>query len=346
MPNFKFKSVLVTGAAGFIGCNFVRKILKKNPELKIISFDLLTYAGSKKNLEDILNNPNYLNHCFIQGDICDGNKIKEILEKFEIDLIVHFAAESHVDNSILGPEIFIKTNVLGTFNLLECARQYWLEQKHWDKDQCRFHHVSTDEVFGALNKTDPGFNEQTPYAPNSPYSASKASSDHLVRAYAHTYGLPVTLSNCSNNFGPYQHAEKLIPVVIKSCVDQKNIPIYGDGSNIRDWLFVEDHCEAIEKILISGIPGESYNIGGNCELSNLDLVKKICDQMDVLMPEQAPHRNLISFVKDRQGHDWRYAIDSSKIKNQLGWEASNNFDQMLRVTLKRFLENKEKYAHS
>ncbi len=337
MADFKFKSVLVTGAAGFIGCNFVRKILKKNPEIKVISFDLLTYAGSRKNLEDILNSSNYPNHIFIQGDICDGDKIKEILEQFEIDLIVHFAAESHVDNSISGPEIFIKTNVLGTFNLLECARQYWLEKKHWNQDQCRFHHVSTDEVFGSLNKTDPGFNERTPYAPNSPYSASKASSDHLVRAYSHTYGLPVTISNCSNNFGPYQHAEKLIPVVIKSCVDQKNIPIYGDGSNIRDWLFVEDHCEAIERILISGIPGESYNIGGNCELSNLDLVKKICDQMDVLIPEQAPHRNLISFVKDRQGHDWRYAIDSSKIKNQLGWEANHNFDQMLARTLKYYL---------
>ena len=341
MVNFKFKSVLVTGAAGFIGSNFVIRLLNKHPNLKLISLDKLTYAGSLKNIEPVLNHPNYPNHVFIQGDIADQDLIYKLLREYEINTIVHFAAESHVDNSILGPEVFLKTNIFGTFNLLEQARIYWLEEKKWNnteiKTRCRFHHVSTDEVFGSLGPKDPSFTEKTAYAPNSPYAASKASSDHWVRAYCHTYGLPVSLSNCSNNFGPRQHAEKLIPTVIKACLEGKNIPVYGDGSNIRDWLFVEDHCEAIEKILTEGLVGESYNIGGDCEISNLELVKKICDLMDCFNPKGSPHQKLISFVKDRLGHDWRYAIDGSKIKAELGWKPDKNFENNLAKTLQYYL---------
>lgn len=327
------KNMLVTGSAGFIGSCFVRLMLLRYPELKIISLDKLTYAGNLKNLENL---PNAEYHTFIQGDILDACLIANILGKYNIDTIVHFAAESHVDNSIKGPQQFVETNVLGTFHLLEQARLYWQDEKKWDKAQCRFHHISTDEVYGSLNPMDPAFTEHTPYAPNSPYSASKAGSDHLVRAYFHTYNLPVTISNCSNNYGPNQHAEKLIPVVIRACLEQKSIPVYGDGKNIRDWLYVDDHCDAIDLILQKGVVGETYNIGGHNEVDNLTLVKMICDIMDNLAPQYAPHAKLLKFVTDRKGHDRRYAINNEKIV-KLGWKNAHDFTTALEKTVKNFI---------
>jgi len=322
MKNYKAKTLLVTGGAGFIGSNFVRHMLRKYDDIRIINYDKLTYAGSLKNLEE-LPNSNY--HHFIQGDICDTAQLSKILRQYNIDTVVHFAAESHVDRSIENPTDFIQTNVVGTLILLEAAKQFWLAEKKWGTNECRFHHISTDEVFGSLGPNDPAFNEQSAYKPNSPYSASKASSDHLVRAFFHTYGLPVTLSHCSNNYGPYQHAEKFIPTVIKACKEWKTIPLYGDGSNIRDWLHVEDHCHAIELILQRGTLGESYTIGGNNELSNAEVVNGICDLMDELNPKGESHRSLINFVEDRAGHDWRYAINNHKISTELNWEAKIPF---------------------
>ena len=330
------KNMLVTGSAGFIGSCFVRLMLSRYPTLKIYSLDKLTYAGNLKNLDDL---PNPHNHLFIQGDIVDAALIANLLRKHEIDTLVHFAAESHVDNSITGPQQFIETNVLGTFHLLEQARLYWLEEKKWGKGSCRFHHVSTDEVYGSLSPTDPAFTETTAYAPNSPYSASKAGSDHLVRAYFHTYQLPVTISNCSNNYGPNQHAEKLIPVVIQSCLDQKAIPVYGDGKNIRDWLYVEDHCDAIDLILQKGMLGEMYNIGGHNEVDNLTLVNMICHIMDENYPKNAPHKNLLRFVTDRKGHDKRYAINNEKIV-KLGWKNQHGFKEALTSTVQSFCNKK------
>lgn len=327
---FRPKNILVTGAAGFIGCNFVRYMLSRYPDIKIISFDKLTYAGNIENLSDVLHLPN---HHFVKGDICDQALVLKTLREFEVDTIVHFAAESHVDNSIAGPEVFVTTNVLGTFHLLEAARRYWQAEKGWGEHKCRFHHISTDEVYGTLTKEESAFTEETKYAPNSPYSASKAGSDHLVRAYYHTYKLPVTTSNCSNNYGPYQHPEKLIPTVIRCCIEQKPIPVYGDGSNIRDWLYVEDHVAAIDLILRKGKVSEVYNIGGENEVDNLTLVKRICQLMDEVKPELAPHESLITFVEDRKGHDWRYAIDASKVKEELSWEPSQKFTDMLKQTL-------------
>lgn len=326
--------MLVTGSAGFIGSCFVRMMLSRYPELKIYSLDKLTYAGNLKNLEN-LENPK--NHLFFHDDILNEKCVSDILRKHDIDTIVHFAAESHVDNSIANPKQFIETNILGTFNLLECARKIWLDEKKWDQDQCRFHHISTDEVYGSLNSTDPAFTESTAYAPNSPYSASKAGSDHLARAYFHTYQLPVTISNCSNNFGSAQHAEKFIPVIVKSCLDQKNIPVYGDGKNIRDWLYVEDHCDAIDVILRTGALGECYNIGGNNELDNLTLVKMICKIMDAEFPNNAPHENLIHYVTDRKGHDRRYAIDNHKIQSELHWKPAHSFSDALKHTVRAYL---------
>jgi len=261
-----------------------------------------------------------------------------LLRAHNIDCIVHFAAESHVDNSISGPEIFIKTNVMGTYTLLESARHYWLGEQDWDASQCRFHHVSTDEVYGTLGKQDAAFSEQTPYAPNSPYSASKAGSDHLARAWFHTYGLPVTTSNCSNNYGAYQHNEKLIPTIIRHCVNQSPIPVYGTGENIRDWLYVEDHCSGIDAVLRRGELGETYNIGGCNEWENLAVVKYICSLMDEHVPEHAPHADLISFVTDRAGHDWRYAIDATKISSALDWQPSETFETGIRKTVVWYLE--------
>lgn len=317
------KKILVTGGAGFIGSNYIRHILSIDENIFVVNLDKLTYAGSKNNLKNL---PDDKRHKFVEGNIADAECVDNILREFDIDTVVHFAAESHVDRSIINPEEFIETNLLGTFTLLECCRQHWLEKKNLDETQCRFHHISTDEVFGTLKPEDPAFSETTAYAPNSPYSASKAGSDHLARAYLHTYKLPVTMSNCSNNYGPYQHGEKLIPTIIRSCVKQEPIPVYGDGSNIRDWLYVEDHCEAIHQIVCHAQTGESYNVGGNMELANIDLVRKICSIMDNKNPENAPHENLISFVTDRAGHDWRYAINSSKIKQDLNWQAKTNLE--------------------
>jgi dTDP-glucose 4,6-dehydratase len=327
---YQYKNMLVTGSAGFIGSCFVRMMLGKYVDLKIVSLDKLTYSGNMHNLDSL---PNHHNHTFIQGDILNDQLVSHILREYQIDTIVHFAAESHVDNSILNPKAFVETNVMGTFVLLECARQYWLTEKKWDENQCRFHHVSTDEVYGSLHSDDPAFTETTPYAPNSPYSASKAGSDHVVRAYFHTYQLPVTTSHCSNNYGPYQHSEKFIPVVIQSCLIGKKIPIYGNGTNIRDWLYVEDHCDAIDSILKMGRLGESYNIGGKNELDNLSLVSLITDIMDELHPENAPHSQLISFVKDRKGHDKRYAIDNQKIQTELTWQPKTEFKTALTETI-------------
>lgn len=331
---FMPKNILATGTAGFIGCNFVRYMLKTHKNIKIVSLDKLTYAGNKDNLNDL---PDANRHVFVQGDICDRVLVTKIMQEHAIDTIVHFAAESHVDRSIEGPEAFITTNIVGTFTLLDVAKKHWLEEKHFDENTCRFHHVSTDEVYGELSFDDPAFSETTPYAPSSPYSASKASSDHLVRAYGRTYKLPITISNCSNNYGPYQHNEKLIPTVIRCCIEQKNIPVYGNGSNIRDWLFVEDHCSAIDTILHKGQIGETYNIGGNCEKNNLELVKTICEVMDKKIPNHAPHTNLITFVTDRKGHDWRYAIDNSKITGNLGWVPAYTFNDGLLATIEYYL---------
>lgn len=328
--SYQFKNIFITGAAGFIGCNFVRKLLADYGDINVISYDKLTYAGNKNNLIGVMQDPR---HHFIQGDILDATHIAQQLRKHDVDTIVHFAAESHVDNSIAHPQQFIETNVLGTYHLLEQARQYWLAEKKWGNDRCRFHHISTDEVYGSLTKDAAGFNEKTAYAPNSPYSATKAGSDHLVRAYHHTYHLPVTLSNCSNNYGPYQHAEKLIPTVIHSLMNREPIPVYGDGSNIRDWLFVEDHCEAILAILKKGRVGEVYNVGGNNEVANLDLVTLLCDLYDRHCGG-VDSRSFIQFVKDRPGHDWRYSIDSNKIFKELGWHPQQNFEEGLLKTLR------------
>ena len=346
MSEFKPKNILVTGGAGFIGCNYVRYMLANHPDVLIVNLDLLTYAGSLDNLKGL---PDESRHTFVQGDICDRELIDLLLREHEIDTIVHFAAESHVDNSISGPEVFVKTNVMGTFTLLEAARQYWMnelgERRKEEGDDLphaspltphrsfRFHHISTDEVYGTLDVDDPAFSEATPYAPNSPYSASKAGSDHLVRAYFHTYGMPVTTSNCSNNYGPYQHSEKLIPTIIRNCLNKSPIPVYGDGSNIRDWLYVEDHCSGIDAVIRKGKPGEVYNIGGINEWANINIVRCICSLMDELNTQNTPHDHLISFVTDRPGHDWRYAIDASKMAEKLAWQPAETFETGIKKTV-------------
>lgn len=329
------KNVLVTGAAGFIGSIFVHYLLKNDANVKIISYDKLTYAGNLQNLENL---PDATRHYFVQGDICDAELVAKTLREHKIDTIVHFAAESHVDRSITGPAAFIETNIVGTFTLLEAARKFWLDEQKLNDSQCRFHHISTDEVYGELGPKDHPFTEDTPYMPSSPYSASKASSDHLVRAYCRTYKLPVTLSNCSNNYGPHQHPEKLIPTVIRSCMQQKPIPVYGNGSNIRDWLYVEDHCSAITAILYRGKVGETYNIGGNAEKDNLSLVKLICGIMDQKRPQAKSHEELISFVTDRPGHDWRYAIDNSKICSSLNWQPYYDINLGIDATVNYYIK--------
>ena len=334
---FRFKKILVTGAAGFIGSNFVRNMLEKYDDLKIVSYDKLTYAGSLTNLKNLRNDHN---HTFIHADINDSEKIKDTLIHHQIDCIVHFAAESHVDNSIAGSKVFFETNVMGTLSLIESARTVWFDINKWNDKQCRFHHVSTDEVYGSLALAEAAFTEESKYQPNSPYSASKASSDHIVRSYYHTFGLPITLSNCSNNYGPYQHQEKLIPTVIHSCLMNQNIPIYGDGLNIRDWLYVDDHCDAIEVIITKGRVGETYNVGGNCELNNLSLIKNICHIMDDLIPLEKSYSELMSFVKDRKGHDFRYAINPFKIQSELGWRPKQNNREGLYNTVMFFSQTK------
>ena len=328
------QNVLVTGGAGFIGSNFVRYLLASEPKVRLINLDLLTYAGSKANLQNV---PNEDNHVFIHADIRDQDTIHEIFNRFSIDTVVHFAAESHVDRSIFGPAAFIETNIVGTFVLLEEAKLHWMGEMEGK----RFHHISTDEVFGSLSPESPAFTETTPYDPRSPYSASKASSDHLVRAYFHTYGLPTTITNCSNNYGPYQYPEKLIPVIITNCLEGKPIPVYGDGKQIRDWLYVLDHCTAIHQVLLKGRIGETYNIGGNNQPTNLEIIHQICEILDELLPESThrPHKNLITFVKDRPGHDRRYAMDITKVSTELGWKPTESLYTGLAKTIKWYLAN-------
>lgn len=326
------RRLLVTGGCGFIGANFVHYWLRTHPEDRIVNLDALTYAGNRENLRAAENNARY---CFVHGDICDRALVDRIFTEHAVDHVVHFAAESHVDRSILGPEAFIRTNVHGTFTLIEAARQAWRDSAL----ARRFLHVSTDEVYGSLGQDDPAFTESTPYQPNSPYSASKAASDHLVRAYFHTYGLPVVTTNCSNNYGPYQFPEKLIPLTILNALDGQPLPVYGDGRNIRDWLFVEDHCAGIDAVLERGRLGATYNIGGRNEWRNIDIVQRICDRLDVLRPEGAPRRRLITFVRDRPGHDRRYAIDASRIERELGWAPRHDFDSGLELTLRWYLEH-------
>ncbi|MGZ3523772.1 MAG: dTDP-glucose 4,6-dehydratase [Thermodesulfobacteriota bacterium] len=333
------KSYLVTGGAGFIGSNFIL-MQQKNNLVRIINLDLLTYAGNPKNLGALNDDPNYI---FIRGSIGDRNLVRKTLKEYHPSAIVNFAAESHVDRSIDGPEDFIQTNVVGTFHLLEEVRHYWKTLPEDEQDSLKFLHVSTDEVYGSLSPEDPAFNEETPYAPNSTYSASKAASDHLVRAYYHTYGLPTLTTNCSNNYGPRQFPEKLIPLMILNALKGKPLPIYGDGLNVRDWLYVEDHCEALDIVLRKGRGGEVYNIGGRCEKTNLEIVKTICDLLSRMCPNSlfTPCASLITYVKDRPGHDRRYAINCSKVEKELGWRPKETFETGLRKTIQWYLENPE-----
>ena len=332
------RNLLVTGGAGFIGSNFIHHMLNLEQDVKIVNLDALTYAGSLENLSDI---PTQDNYQFVQGDIVDQALVEALLVEHAIDTIVHFAAESHVDRSIHGPAAFIRTNIQGTFSLLEAARQVWIGSRAAQFADHRFHHISTDEVFGALDPDGDPFSETTPYSPNSPYAASKAASDHLVRAYATTYGLQITISNCSNNYGPYQFPEKLIPLIILNAMSGERLPVYGDGLQIRDWLFVADHCEAIRAILKRGQPGETYNIGGGNQPTNLELIGQLCVILDELLPhsEHVPHSSLIEFVPDRPGHDRRYAMNAEKIRHELGWSPVETLESGLRKTVTWYLEN-------
>ncbi len=331
-------TILVTGGAGFIGSNFIPYFIENNPNYHIINLDLLTYAGDLINVSEVENHPRYT---FVQGDICDRNFIEELFQKYQFHDVIHFAAESHVDNSISGPEAFIKTNVLGTFNLLDTARKLWMSapnQYNLNFVNARFHHVSTDEVYGTLGETGL-FEETTPYAPNSPYSASKAGSDMIVRSYFHTYGMNVVTTNCSNNYGPKQHDEKLIPTIIRKALKGENIPIYGDGKNVRDWLYVLDHCKGIELAFKTGKSGETYNIGGRNERNNLYIVDTVCSILNELQPKsQGKYQDQITFVTDRPGHDLRYAIDATKIENELGWQADENFETGIKKTIVWYLK--------
>jgi dTDP-glucose 4,6-dehydratase len=328
------RRLLVTGGAGFIGSNFIRYWVGRHPDDRIVNLDVLTYAGNLENLADIEATSAYR---FVRGDITDRLFVKQLMEDEQIDTVVNFAAESHVDRSILGPDAFITTNILGTFSLLEAARAVW---GHFT-DRQRFLHVSTDEVYGSLAAEEPPFDEHHAYAPNSPYSASKASSDHLVRAYHRTYGMPVLTTNCSNNYGPYQFPEKLIPLTILNALEGKPIPVYGDGRNIRDWLYVEDHCSGIEAVLQGGRPGEVYNIGGINEWYNIDIVNLICTRLDALQPVAASYQEQITFVTDRPGHDRRYAIDASRMQNELGWSPQHDFQSGIENTIQWYLANRD-----
>tara|TARA_B100001248_G_scaffold260684_1_gene249616 strand:+ start:19259 stop:20272 length:1014 start_codon:yes stop_codon:yes gene_type:complete len=330
------KNVLVTGGAGFIGSNFVPYFLQTYPDTHLVNLDKLTYAGDLENLKEAEGQQNYT---FVKGDICDRALVEELFAKYHFQGVIHFAAESHVDNSISGPDAFVQTNIVGTFNLLDTARNYWMNGPFETKEDyanARFHHVSTDEVYGSLGDTGL-FSETTPYAPNSPYSASKASSDFLVRSYFHTYGMNVVTTNCSNNYGPKQHTEKLIPTILRKALSQEPIPIYGDGKNVRDWLYVLDHCKGIDLAFRKGRSGETYNIGGKNERTNLEIVHRICEILDKKCPVDRPYSELISFVKDRPGHDKRYAIDASKIENELGWQADENFESGIEKTIDWYL---------
>ena len=335
--------IFVTGGAGFIGSNFIHYWIKNKNGL-VLNIDKVTYAGNLENLQAVESDTRYI---FSKTDICDLQALRELFEKYQPESIVHFAAESHVDRSISKPAEFIFTNIVGTFNLLEAGRLYWNSLSAERKSSFRFIHVSTDEVFGSLNNEDPAFTEDSKYAPNSPYSASKASSDHLVRSYFHTYNFPVITTNCSNNYGPYQYPEKLIPVVIQSCLENKNIPIYAKGENIRDWLFVDDHCEAIVRVLSNGKIGETYNIGGESEIKNIEVVDTICSIMDELkaLPNGKSYKELKKFVMDRPGHDWRYAMNIKKINNELNWKPTETFVTGIRKTVLWYLENQRWIAN-
>ena len=330
------KNILVTGCAGFIGSNFVPYFLDKYQDYNIINLDLLTYAGDLKNLKECKSNTNYK---FIKGNICNRELVEFIFNEYDIQGVIHFAAESHVDNSIKNPGVFVETNVNGTFTLVDVAQKYWMEKPFTYKkgyEESRFHHISTDEVYGTLNETGL-FTETTPYAPNSPYSASKASSDMIIRSYHETFGLNTVITNCSNNYGPKQHDEKLIPTIIRKALNNESIPIYGDGKNIRDWLYVLDHCKGIDVVFHDGKKGETYNIGGKNERTNLQIVHRICSLLDSYVPRKERYSNLITFVEDRAGHDRRYAIDAEKIENQLGWVADENFDTGIVKTIYWYL---------
>ena len=331
------KSILVTGGAGFIGSNFVLETLEKTP-LHVINLDKLTYAGNPENLASVQQSPAYT---FVHGDIKDAALVASLLARHQPEAIVHFAAESHVDRSITGPEAFLRTNIDGTFTLLEAAKTYYAGLLPEAREHFRFLHVSTDEVYGTLAPDDPAFHEQTPYAPNSPYAASKAASDHLVRAWHHTYGLPTLITNCSNNYGPLHFPEKLIPLMITHALTGKPLPVYGDGAQVRDWLFVRDHCSAIHAVLAGGRPGETYNVGGGNQRTNLQVVTTLCALLDELVPESPhkPHSQLIRFVTDRPGHDRRYAIDATKLESELGWHAAESFETGLRKTVQWYLDN-------
>lgn len=332
------RSIVITGGAGFIGSNFVHHWCENYPEDRVIVLDALTYAGNLNNLATLKDRKNFR---FLQGDICDRALVDELFAGENIDTVAHFAAESHVDRSILGPGAFVQTNVVGTFTLLESFRQHWLSNHQ--PDNYRFLHVSTDEVYGSLGVNDPAFTETTPYAPNSPYSASKAGSDHLARAYFHTYGMPTIITNCSNNYGSYHFPEKLIPLMCINILLGKPLPVYGDGQNVRDWLYVRDHCQALDTVIHKGKAGETYNIGGNNEVKNIDLVRMLCKLMDELAPDLPvkPAQNLITFVKDRAGHDRRYAIDASKIRTELGWQPQETVEGGLRKTIQWYLDHRD-----
>jgi dTDP-glucose 4,6-dehydratase len=330
-------TILITGGAGFIGSNFVPYFMDQHPDVKVINLDLITYAGDLTNLKEVENNPRYE---FIKGDICDRPLIESIFSKNNVQGVIHFAAESHVDNSIKGPGEFIRTNVTGTFTLLDVARLTWMDKPFKIKEgyeNARFHHISTDEVYGTLGATGL-FTEETPYAPNSPYSASKASSDMIVRSYFHTYGMNVVTTNCSNNYGPKQHNEKLIPTIIRKALSKQPIPVYGDGKNVRDWLYVMDHCKGIDLVFKNGVSGETYNIGGKNERENILIVKHICSLLDQMKPlSSGSYTQFITFVEDRPGHDKRYAINANKLESQLGWKADEVFETGIKKTVEWYL---------
>ncbi|MEN8775958.1 MAG: dTDP-glucose 4,6-dehydratase [Polaribacter sp.] len=331
------QTILITGGAGFIGSNFITYFIENNKEIHVVNLDLLTYAGNLEHLKELDNHPRYT---FFEGDICKRDLVENLFKEYNFSGVIHFAAESHVDNSIKNPDAFVKTNVFGTFTLLDVAKNYWMNAPFEYKEgyeNARFHHISTDEVYGTLGAKGL-FTETTPYAPNSPYSASKASSDFLVRSYFHTYGMHVVTTNCSNNYGPKQHDEKLIPTIIRKAISGENIPIYGDGKNIRDWLYVQDHCTGIELVYKNGKFGETYNIGGKNERNNLYIANKICEILDEIYPKKNSYKNQISFVKDRPGHDFRYAIDASKVENELGWKAAENFESGILKTIQWYLK--------